>query len=357
MLTLTYKRRNIKCMANTVWKGLALAFGGIAVGLTVRSYQNSSTPRRKLGPLSDDLTAVDERRSTEIMVLGERVSELTQKFTHLESEVSQEIDARLDSRMRHLEERLHQDFSQAHHLALDAFVKAVETKVVQRISALEENLTGQSEAIAGLREKSLRTEENIRNMLAAVQSLSEGIQTANAAPVTAAPASNGTHARRKPSMPLMLVLLAMAVGLWGLFLVAAFQSGTRPQVIVPQKSAAVRPVPAVVVTPTPSPQQRTPVVETARKVLVGVTAGEPTWISIASDGKPAFEGRMQPSQTKTLEASERVSLVVGNAGGVEISLNGKAIGPIGRHGQVRRVELTAESFRIGSGRPGSSNSL
>lgn len=58
---------------------------------------------------------------------------------------------------------------------------------------------------------------------------------------------------------------------------------------------------------------------------------------------------MQPSQTKTLEASERVSLLVGNAAGVEISLNGKAVGPIGRHGQVRRVELTAESFRISSG--------
>lgn len=171
-------------MASTVWKGLAFTFGGGAVGLTVRAYQNSSNPTRKLAPLSEVLTAADERRSAEIMVLGERVSELTKKFGCLEWGVSREIDSRLDSGMRHLEEKLHQDFSQAHNRALDAFVKAVETRVVQRISALEENLTRQSAAIARLGEKSIEAEENVRNMLAAVQSLSDGNQTTNAAPVT-----------------------------------------------------------------------------------------------------------------------------------------------------------------------------
>ena len=36
-------------------------------------------------------------------------------------------------------------------------------------------------------------------------------------------------------------------------------------------------------------------------------------------------------------------MLVGNAGGVEISLNGKPIGPIGPRGQVRVVEFTPAS--------------
>ena len=63
-------------------------------------------------------------------------------------------------------------------------------------------------------------------------------------------------------------------------------------------------------------------------------------------GKNVFANALQPHETKTVEASAKVRLLIGNAGGLEISLNGKPIGPVGPRGQIRVVELTPAGFQI-----------
>jgi len=84
----------------------------------------------------------------------------------------------------------------------------------------------------------------------------------------------------------------------------------------------------------------------AAAVRVGLSADEKTWVSISTDGKNVFANSLKPHETKVVEASEKVRLLVGNAGGVEISLNGKPIGPIGPRGQIRVIELTPAGFQI-----------
>ena len=79
---------------------------------------------------------------------------------------------------------------------------------------------------------------------------------------------------------------------------------------------------------------------------VGLKAGEDTWIQVLSDGKPVFSNELQANETKMIEGSEKVRVLVGNAGGLDISLNGKPIGSIGPKGQVRVVELTPSGFQI-----------
>jgi cytoskeleton protein RodZ len=81
-------------------------------------------------------------------------------------------------------------------------------------------------------------------------------------------------------------------------------------------------------------------------VRVGLSADERTWVSVSSDGKNVFSSSLEPHETKVVEALGKVRLLVGNAGGVVISLNGKPIGPIGPRGQVRVVELTPTGFQI-----------
>jgi len=102
--------------------------------------------------------------------------------------------------------------------------------------------------------------------------------------------------------------------------------------------------------PVPVPVQPPPAVVAAAAstaaLRVGLSADEKTWISISSDGKNVFSNSLEPHETKVVEASAKVRLLVGNAGGVEISLNGKPIGPIGPRGQVRIVELTPAGFQI-----------
>jgi cytoskeleton protein RodZ len=75
-------------------------------------------------------------------------------------------------------------------------------------------------------------------------------------------------------------------------------------------------------------------------VRVAFTATEPVWMSVKCDGAASYTGTLLGPETKTFEASTAVTVVIGNAGGLAISLNGKPLGPIGAHGETRSLELT-----------------
>ena len=70
------------------------------------------------------------------------------------------------------------------------------------------------------------------------------------------------------------------------------------------------------------------------------SAREPVWVSIESDGNHVYSGTLAGQHDKKLEASGKMIALIGNAGGLEVSLNGKPIGSLGQHGQVRLLEMT-----------------
>jgi cytoskeletal protein RodZ len=117
--------------------------------------------------------------------------------------------------------------------------------------------------------------------------------------------------------------------------------------------AAKRPENSVMAIPVVS-TTRTPTVDVTTEkgpdgvnhVVLNLSATETTWLSITSEGKNIFSGVLEPSQTKTLRASDAAKLKVGNAGGLEVRWNGKAIGPIGPRGKVREVLFTPDNFKI-----------
>ena len=75
---------------------------------------------------------------------------------------------------------------------------------------------------------------------------------------------------------------------------------------------------------------------------VALTAEEATWVQAKANGKVVWSGVIQPNETKSLQAGEAITLRIGNAGGVSISLNGKAIPAVGPKGQVRVVQVTSD---------------
>jgi hypothetical protein len=81
-------------------------------------------------------------------------------------------------------------------------------------------------------------------------------------------------------------------------------------------------------------------------VRVEVVAQEAAWISARADGQYSFSGVLEPNQTRTVEANQNVLLKVGNAGGVEVRLNGKSIGSLGAKGAVRSIQFTSGGFQI-----------
>jgi cytoskeleton protein RodZ len=81
-------------------------------------------------------------------------------------------------------------------------------------------------------------------------------------------------------------------------------------------------------------------------VRVELVAAEPVWVLARTDGKYLFSGTLDPNQPRTIEANSNVTLRIGNAGGVNVTLNGKRLGPLGPKGQVRTVQLTSGGFEI-----------
>jgi hypothetical protein len=67
-----------------------------------------------------------------------------------------------------------------------------------------------------------------------------------------------------------------------------------------------------------------------------------TWLRIQSDDLPDVEALLQPMETATWTARNQFKITVGNAGGVEISLNGKPLGTLGTSGQVVHLLLPDE---------------
>lgn len=62
------------------------------------------------------------------------------------------------------------------------------------------------------------------------------------------------------------------------------------------------------------------------------------WTEVKADGKTVFEGTVEKGKTESWKGREKVVITAGNAGAVELKLNGKELGKAGKTGQV--VEKT-----------------
>lgn len=68
-----------------------------------------------------------------------------------------------------------------------------------------------------------------------------------------------------------------------------------------------------------------------------------TWLYATNEsGEVLFSGQVRQGATKTFNAAKQVNLRVGNAGGVDISVNGKDVGSVGADREVANLTYNAE---------------
>lgn len=77
---------------------------------------------------------------------------------------------------------------------------------------------------------------------------------------------------------------------------------------------------------------------------------ETVWIRASADGERVLDGTFREG-VKPILAQEEVTLRVGNAGGVRLTLNGEDRPPIGPRGHVRSVRITPEGVEVLGGTP------
>jgi hypothetical protein len=71
-----------------------------------------------------------------------------------------------------------------------------------------------------------------------------------------------------------------------------------------------------------------------------ITCHERTWISVVIDGQEKREFMLSPQEIVVLNAQDRFELLVGNAGGVKLFMNGRDIEFTGKSGEVKRVKVS-----------------
>jgi len=93
------------------------------------------------------------------------------------------------------------------------------------------------------------------------------------------------------------------------------------------------------------PEVGTPEQEAVGGMLLEFEVYEDCWISVQSDGKHVSSQILQPGNDRSFRAAEDFYLIVGNAGGVRLKINGKLIKPLGKTGEVVRVLINEQNIK------------
>jgi hypothetical protein len=264
-----------------------------------------------------------------------------------------------------------------------AYIRDVEANLDRRITRVEKALDNQSGLIGDLHTKSSATEESVRKLLTAVEGFCaqttrqlEAMSTSTplvaapqdkepppaltpeptpepAEPVAAAaqavpepaPALPPVMALREKLSPLLaqhwrvaaatgvLAVVVIALGVWAL---------RKPAPRPANQEVAAASAPSTVEAASAVPAQPS----LPGKMRLALNALEPTWVSLKdADGKALLEGLMKNGDERNFELQNGAILRVGNAGGLSVRLNGKAIGSLGRHGQVTEVVFRGGGYK------------
>lgn len=100
------------------------------------------------------------------------------------------------------------------------------------------------------------------------------------------------------------------------------------------KNVAVSPGPAPrIQDEAPAPAEPTPATSGVKMTL---EFAEDSWTEVTADGVSVFSGLIRRGTTREFEAREGFRLTLGNAGGVRVTVDGRAMEPLGGAGQVVR---------------------
>jgi cytoskeleton protein RodZ len=78
--------------------------------------------------------------------------------------------------------------------------------------------------------------------------------------------------------------------------------------------------------------------------FVQVKAKEDSWVSIVADGKSVMQRVLSADKEKKIKAGKSVVLRTGNAGGIEVSFNGRRLGALGNENEPRTLTFNASGL-------------
>lgn len=82
----------------------------------------------------------------------------------------------------------------------------------------------------------------------------------------------------------------------------------------------------------------------AHALRLEISGKEKSWVSVTRDGSPIFSKVMEPGEVQSFDADEKLYIIVGNAGGISLKINGKVAKPLGKSGEVIKLLINASTL-------------
>jgi cytoskeleton protein RodZ len=144
---------------------------------------------------------------------------------------------------------------------------------------------------------------------------------------------------RKISWKVLATLSIGSLGIAGLVQIIVSNTSS-PSVPAPITSVSASPTASA--EPTPSDE---PTLSTGTGVEVVITASRAkSWLFVSdASGRTLFSGQISAGATKTFSSDASLNFKIGNAGGVDLVVNGKKIDSIGGDGEVVSVSYGVDS--------------
>lgn len=137
------------------------------------------------------------------------------------------------------------------------------------------------------------------------------------------------------SVPIAAVVLYFGMG----------QPGPPPEhTSAPETAGQTAPVPARSIETAPAGD---PVVASRDpdSLMVGLSAAASCWVSAIVDGRRVLERQLRAGETESFNVRTEMVLTTGDAGALQLTLNGAVAKPLGRPGEVVTTRVNMSNFR------------
>ncbi|HHW60373.1 MAG TPA: helix-turn-helix domain-containing protein [Syntrophomonadaceae bacterium] len=91
-------------------------------------------------------------------------------------------------------------------------------------------------------------------------------------------------------------------------------------------------------------EEETPAPAEGLEMDIRTLQDQECWLEVIVDGKQEYSGLMARGEKKSFKAEKSIFIKAGNAGGINITMNGKKLPPLGEVGQVEEKEYTVENI-------------
>ncbi|CAN2206435.1 Cro/C1-type helix-turn-helix domain [Candidatus Nanopelagicaceae bacterium] len=148
---------------------------------------------------------------------------------------------------------------------------------------------------------------------------------------------------RKVSWKVLATISVASLGIAGLVQIIVSNTSS-PNVPAPIAIASSTAVATTTATPKATPSEEA-TVSTGTGVEVVITAARAkSWLFVSdASGRTLFSGQISPGITKTFTSDGLLNFKIGNAGGVDLVVNGKKVDSIGADGEVVSVSYGLDS--------------